>query len=47
MSKREIIEKMKELAERLSEEYGCNIKIELNVNPKYDSVKVNVTEYNK
>lgn len=45
--KEELIEKLKEVSFALSREYTNNIKIEINLNPKYDSTKVNITEFNK
>ena len=45
MKKEELKEEMKQLALKLSEIYNTNLRIEINVNPKYDSAKVNITEY--
>jgi len=45
--KEELIEQIKKSAFELSKEYKGSIKLEINLNPKYESVKVNVTEFNK
>jgi len=45
--KEELIEKLKKTAFELSKEYNNSIKLEINLNPKYESVKINVTEFNK
>ena len=45
--KEEILEKLKKVAFELAKEYESNIKIEINLNSKYESAKINVTEFNK
>lgn len=47
MSKSEIIAEIKRLALALSKEYKTNLKIEVNTNSKFESAKVNITEFNK
>lgn len=42
-----LIAEIKKTAVQLAKEYGSNIKLEINVNPGYSSVKINITEYNK
>ena len=45
-SKSEIIQSIKTHAIMLSKVYGDNIKIEIDINPKIDSLKFRVTEFN-
>ena len=45
-SKKEIVQSIKTYAIMLSQVYGDNIKIEIDINPKIDSLKFRVTEFN-
>ena len=45
-TKAEIIQSIKTSAITLSKVYGDNIKIEIDINPKIDSLKFRVTEFN-
>ena len=44
--KLEIIDRIKEIAKELANEYDTNMKIEINVNTKDDVIKINIMEYN-
>jgi hypothetical protein len=44
--KAETIQSIKTYAIMLSQVYGGNIKIEIDINPKIDSLKFRVTEFN-
>ena len=46
ISKSEIIQHIKNYSIMLSKVYGDNIKIEVDINPKIDSLKFKITEFN-
>lgn len=45
--KEEILQELKKIAFELAKQYNSNIKIEINTNTKYESAKINITEFNK